>query len=49
MILFLFNLLLLTMYGLISFTIFMLAQLISFRILKFNLYKWILKKMQMDF
>ena len=49
MILFLFNLLLLTMYGLISFAIFMVAQLISFRILSFNLYKWILKKMQMDF
>lgn len=49
MILFLFDLLLLSIYGFLGFTIFMLAQLISFRILRFNLYKWILKKLEMDF
>lgn len=43
----LFDLGLFALYGLIGFTIFMIIQLISYRIFHKNPYKWIMKKLEM--
>lgn len=39
---------LLTLYSLIGFVGFLLIQLISYRILHFNLYKWLMTKLEMN-
>ena len=49
MLLVFFNLLLIALYSFTGFVMFMCIQLISFQIFKFNLYKWILKKLQVNF
>lgn len=45
MILLVFDIILISMYIFVGFIIFMIIQLISYRVLHFNLYKWLYKKL----
>ena len=42
-----FDLALLAIYAVIGFALFLLIQLVSYRIFKFNLYKWLMHKLEL--